>query len=121
MDKTIRSVIRRRVWTAAAAAFGGWFILAISGVLKERPSANPLSILGFILFMGAILFLNFFVKCPKCVRRIGHTIAMPVAFGGKGAPNFCPFCGVNLDEKIPEPREPSEADGVTTPDKLIWK
>jgi hypothetical protein len=122
MDKprTIRSFIRQRVWTAGALALGAWLLLAASGVIGKNQPPGPVTILGFVLFLGAIVFLNFFLKCPKCFRRLGHTIAMPVAFSGKErAPNFCPFCGVNLDEQIPG--APPPAENVTTPDKLIWK
>ena len=87
---------------------------------------------------------------PKAVRMFikrarsapadsARPIALPVAFGGMKAPNYCPFCGVDQDQPIPKSTEPSESDAVTTtgmvrtqaasndqnnvttPDKLVWK
>ena len=123
MDKTIRNLVRRRVRGLAAAGFSGWLLFALSGALSGGTAkGHPppvLVICGFVLFGGAILCLQLWVTCPKCSRRLGQTIAMPVAFGGRKAPNYCPFCGVSLDE--PMPQAPSPAETVTTPDKLIWK
>jgi hypothetical protein len=105
MERTIRNFVRRRVWSLAAVAFGGWLLIATSGILSGvTAKGHPppvLVICGFVVFGGAILLLQFWVTCPKCSRRLGQTIAMPVAFGGKKAPNFCPYCGVSLDAAMP--------------------
>ena len=61
-------------------------------------------LVGFALFGGAILVLQWIVKCPKCKARLAQTIAMQVAFSGwRSGPKvcFCPFCGVNLDQPVP--------------------
>ena len=59
---------------------------------------NPMvSILGFLTFGGAILAMQW-IKCPRCSVRLGQiavTLAVP---GLKPQPNFCPYCGVALDE-----------------------
>jgi hypothetical protein len=56
-----------------------------------------------IVFMGAILALNYLVKCPKCANNLGRTIALPVGLSlGTGRKiKFCPYCGVSLDEPCP--------------------
>lgn len=117
MQKTIRKFIRRRVRLLAAAAFGGWLLVALSAALSSgHAQPHPPSVLmicGFVLFGGAALLLGLWIRCPKCSRRLGQTIAVPVAFGGMKAPNFCPFCGVDLDQPMPTSPEPSEADAVT--------
>jgi hypothetical protein len=66
---------------------------------------------GVVVFGGAILALQRFVRCPKCKARLGQTIAMPVAFSWGSGPkvNFCPFCGVNLDEPLPRPQSPPQS------------
>ena len=70
-----------------------------------------LSATGGVMFGGAILALQMIVRCPKCKARLGRTIAMPVAFGWRSGPrvNFCPFCGVKLDEPIPHPESATQS------------
>lgn len=106
MQETIRDRIKRRVrWTMGAAVIG-WLLVAspgITGAVRGRPPSFVIgaSIVGFLLFFGAIASM-WFIRCPKCSARIGHTIAMPVgfSFGVRQRVNYCPFCGVNLDEPI---------------------
>ena len=76
---------------------------AIAQRLPDGAARAAMPIVGFVMFGGAILALQRIVKCPKCKARLGQTIAMPVAFGWGSGPrvNFCPFCGVKLDEPIP--------------------
>lgn len=123
--RSIRDFIKLRVRILGAAAFGAWLLFALSAALSDSavPKHPPpvLAICGFVLFGVAALLLQLWVRCPKCSRRLGQTIALPVAFGGTKAPNYCPFCGVDLDQPMPGRTEPSEADAVTTPDKLVWK
>jgi hypothetical protein len=100
----IRDYIRRRVWWCAAAAICGWLVFPLSTAASGgKPS--PLYIaLGFALFGGAILALQWLVRCPKCNARLAQTIAMSVTFSwGRQRVNFCPFCAVNLDTPLPQP------------------
>jgi len=107
MNATIRQYIKRRIYWCAAVAFGGWLMFPLGGVIaKQLPDGLPkiaLPAVGFVMFVGAILALQLLVRCPKCKARLGQTIAMPVAFSWGSGPkvNFCPFCGVNLDEPLP--------------------
>lgn len=121
--KTIRMFIKRRVWALTAVGFTSWLLFALSAALSDattRKHPPPvLAVCAFVLFGAAALFLQLWVRCPKCSRRLGQTIALPVAFGGMKAPNFCPYCGVDLD--TPVEKAPTPAENVTTPDKLIWK
>jgi len=101
---TIRDYIRRRVWWCAALAVGGWLLLPLSAA-AVGDKFQPLPMMaGAIMFGGAIIALNWVVKCPKCKARIAQTIGMPVAFqwGSRARVNFCPYCGVNLDEQVPQ-------------------
>ena len=107
MNDTIRDYIRRRVWWCAAFAVGGWLMFPLGAAIAQRlpdgAARAAMPIVGFVMFGGAILALQRIVKSPKCKARLGQTIAMPVAFGWGSGPrvNFCPFCGVKLDEPIP--------------------
>jgi hypothetical protein len=100
MGDTIRSSIKRRVWRLAAIGVGGWLLFALSAFAAKGDLETPLAICGFVMFGGAILFMQR-IECPKCCRTLGQTIAMPIAFGGRKAPNYCPFCGVSLDTPCP--------------------
>jgi hypothetical protein len=102
---TIRDYIKRRMWTWIALAIGSWLLVGLTAaVSKGGHGALPalLPLLGFAGFAGAIIGINFFVKCPKCKASLAHTIGMYVAFqwAGRRQVNFCPFCGVNLDEPV---------------------
>jgi hypothetical protein len=102
---TLRDHIRRRVWACAAIGFGAWLLCGVTGVLVRSPEdgAGLLPIVGFAIFGGAILALQWAVRCPKCRARLAQTVGMYIAFqwGRRQRVNFCPFCGVNLDEPVP--------------------
>jgi hypothetical protein len=103
MNQTIRDYIKRRVRWLFAVGILGWLILPASQLLwPAEKSALPLAAVGMIVFFGAILALNYFVKCPRCRANLGRTIAMPLAlsFGSGPKINFCPYCGVSLDEPV---------------------
>jgi hypothetical protein len=81
--------------------FGCWLLLAIAGPLGFHGNQLPLfAIIGVLGFGGAIISIMF-IRCPKCSAPLGQTIAMPTALriGGRQV-NFCPYCGVGLDEPM---------------------
>jgi hypothetical protein len=95
MNETIRAYIKRRVRWCLAIGIGGWVVIATS--IGARVDNPMVSILGFLTFGGAILAMQW-IKCPRCSVRLGQiavTLAVP---GLKPQPNFCPYCGVALDE-----------------------
>jgi hypothetical protein len=110
VNPSIRAYIKGRVRWCLALALGGWLLIALGGALaKSLPANFPRALLpmaGFILFFGSIVAMRWMIKCPKCQAKLGQTIAMPLAFSWGRPPqvNFCPYCGVNLDE----PRARSE-------------
>jgi hypothetical protein len=66
---------------------------------------------GVLGFGGAILS-TIWIKCPRCSVRIGQSIAGAMAIPLlKPQPNFCPYCGVSLDE----PRMKQLAPGLKAP------
>jgi hypothetical protein len=115
MDASIRQYIRRRVWWCVAIGLGGWLMFPLGGAIaRDLPQGFAqiaLPVVGFVMFGGAILALQWTVKCPKCLARLGRTVAMPLAFSWGSGPkiNFCPYCGVNLDEPVPAARRPAES------------
>jgi len=113
MNGTIRAYVKARVRWCLALALGGWLLIALGGALAARlPDDLPRGLLplaGFVLFFGAILAMQWIVRCPKCQAKLGQTIAMPLAFSwGRGPKvNFCPYCGVNLDEPRAQSQPPA--------------
>ena len=106
MNATIRQYIKRRVWWCVAIGIGGWLMFPLSGsIAKDLPAAVPVAMMiaGAVMFGGAMIALQWIVRCPRCKAKLARTIAMPVAFSWGSGPkiNFCPYCGVNLDERLP--------------------
>jgi hypothetical protein len=102
MNATIRSYIKYRVRWCLAVGIGGWVIIA--SAIGSRADNPLINILGFLIFGGAMLALQW-IKCPRCSARLGQigmALAAPVF---RPQPNFCPYCGVNFDE--PRTREPA--------------
>jgi hypothetical protein len=112
---SIRQYLKRRVWWCAGIAFAGWLMFplgaAIAKNLPEGVSQAAVPMVGFALFFGAIIALQRLVRCPNCQARLGQTIAMPLALSWGSGPkvSFCPFCGVNLDESVPQAQGPLES------------
>lgn len=115
MSATIRDYLKGRIRWCLAFAVGGWLLIALGGGFAAHlPEGIPrpaIPLLGFIVFFGAIIAIQRSIKCPKCKARLGRTIAMPLAvnFGSGPQVNFCPFCGVSLDEP-----QPGSSDATAT-------
>lgn len=95
MNETIRDYLKWRVRWRVAIAIGGWVVVAAS--VGTHVDNSIASIAGVLTFGGAILSLQW-IKCPKCSVRLGQiamTLGVPAL---KPQPNFCPYCGVSLDE-----------------------
>ena len=97
MNETIRAYLTRRVRWCLANVVGGWVVFILSGIVAER-SPNPIVLaLGALMFGGGAFALQW-IKCPRCSVRLGQ-IAITLGIPGlKPKPNFCPYCGVSLDE-----------------------
>jgi hypothetical protein len=104
---TIRDYLRRRIRLIWAAAFAAWLLVPLSVAVTADHVPPPLLIIPcMLLFGGAIVSLLFLVRCPRCHTRFGQ-VAGEIAFhwGSRGRVNFCPYCGVSLDEPYEAPRE----------------
>jgi hypothetical protein len=97
MNETIRDCLTRRVRWTWGIGFACWLVLPLASVAGLR---NPLIIFAAMAgFLGAMLSM-LWVKCPRCSVRLGQSIAGTLAIPGlKPQPNFCPYCGVSLDER----------------------
>lgn len=98
-NETIRNRIKRRVRLCVGVGLLSWlsfFLVPIIGDGKPQP---PLMLLGLALLAGALIALQFAIKCPRCSQRLGQEIGMRVGVSiWKKPPNFCPYCGVSLDQ-----------------------
>jgi hypothetical protein len=104
---TIRDYLKRRTRLIAAVGFAGWLLLPLSTIVVGggQPPV-PLFVAGFVVFGGAILALFFLVRCPKC-KTTFRQLASEIAFhwGTRRRVNFCPYCGVSMDEPYDSPRK----------------
>jgi hypothetical protein len=109
---TIREYIKRRVRLAMGIGIGSWVLLAVVGPLGAGGYRLVQSMLPFFAIIGAIGFGGaiisiMFIRCPKCRASLGQTVAMPTAMRLSGRQvNFCPYCGVSLDEPMESPAKP---------------
>jgi hypothetical protein len=110
MSETMRDRLKRRIRWCMAIGVGGWlapaFAMGVIGgmftpskVYNHAAAAVYLS--GFVVLGGAT-FAARRTLCPACAEPIGKMIGMSVAFPFFGKPaNFCPYCGVHLDNPVP--------------------
>lgn len=113
MDETIRDRLRRRIRLCIAIGVGGWlapaFLMGIVGAWVAQTqaynrAAGAVYLSGFVVLGGA-LFTARRTLCPACSEPIGKMIGMSVAFPVfRKPPNFCPYCGVHLDNPVPAKR-----------------
>jgi len=95
-----------------AAIVTGSILVAAAGLLlgitnKLGPLQIISHVVAFAVFISGVVLLMS-VKCPKCSVRLGQA-ASGAAYGyrgwvrrGRRKVNFCPFCGVSLDEPVPQ-------------------
>lgn len=125
----IRDEISRQARSAKWSGFGFAIAVAIavvvlrSNLLRLTPRAGPFLVLGLALVFAISIILKMRVirrvTCPKCKGPLGAFSSAMTDSPRVKKINFCPYCGVNLDE--PMPQAPTPAEEVTTPDKLVWK
>jgi hypothetical protein len=100
-SQTIRSYIKRRVRIAFAVAFVAWLSFPLSGAANHGRAQPVVFIVSGAIFVGVILYLTWFVRCPRCSANLGQTVAMPLAFSwGQRQMKYCPYCAVSLDEPV---------------------
>lgn len=71
---TIGELVKAKMFKARAVAFGCWLLFAASIFLDVPDTYRALSFIPFTGFMGSIVFIIFFVTCPKmrCPAGASH-------------------------------------------------
>jgi hypothetical protein len=82
----------------------GCFILFAAGgfIVSENKSLFFIPLLAFAGFAGAILFLQFGIRCPQCRNPIGQLTMLSKGGYFRISKNvgFCPYCGISLDAEM---------------------
>jgi len=76
---------------------------ALAFLAPEIPAEYRfVAVIGPMMFVVGIITVQWLTKCPKCDTRLGQEMSQKIAFTFFGkAPNFCPYCGISLDEQCP--------------------
>lgn len=102
---TIRERLTKQIRLCMGAAFAGWLLFALFGVIGVGGIRNPIVAVGtFAIFGAAVVYATLFIKCPRCDFKLAQG-SMGIAFGKSGpdnkrSVNFCAHCGVNFDERV---------------------
>jgi len=98
---TIRDYVRRRVVIGYGLAFLGVGIFMASAFLTDgRDKEADFFLFGFVPFLAAVVFIHFFIRCPRCKGNLALTPAVYPSLSRKHRLNFCPYCGVSVDENV---------------------
>ena len=95
----IRSALRRKLILAyIVLAIGAVCVFAFRELIDEQVESLAIAF-GAIMGIGALLFVNLGIRCPRCNGNLVMT-AQGAAFSlsAKHRVNFCQYCGVSLDE-----------------------
>jgi peptide subunit release factor 1 (eRF1) len=106
MNETMREFLNRRQrWNVAFLVIGlvlvflPAIVASITGsrylLHEHREAYSLLRIAGLLVLVGGSL-VRTRVKCPKCNKPLGASAKW------SGVPSFCPSCGVNFDEPMPQ-------------------
>jgi hypothetical protein len=102
---TIRGHIRRRVLLGYALVLFGVVLFIGAEFLLDEGVAYPLGFpLAFIPFIVAVIYLNFGLRCPRCKGNLSMTPAAYPSFSSKHRFNYCPYCGISVDEELGAPK-----------------
>lgn len=102
---TIRDYLAKRKNRLAYWSLTSAVILAaavVAGTVLESPPFQVLAIVSFASYFASVIFYQYRVRCPRCNGNIGRHTSY---FGLRktlffGTVNYCPFCGVQLDEPV---------------------
>ena len=109
MQETMRNFIKRRIRWFMAIGLLAWLSIPAWISLTRDRERPYVPFAAMAVFASAVLGMQFFVRCPKCKVRLGQ-IAVQVGINFlKPTVNFCPYCGVSLDQPRSHPQSPTQS------------
>lgn len=97
-DKIFKSTVISGIYYVIGAAVAFTLIPLLIKYNVQQPVAL---IVGVLSFAAIYSYGVGRIKCEKCNFRFYYTYTWRVRYGAKNKRlNFCPHCGVNLDEHI---------------------
>lgn len=97
---TIKQDLDKRVVRAKLGLIAFWLIAAIGMFAAERfPIAGALALLGFAGFFASVVYVIWWVKCPRCKMRLGNAAVVTQGwFSTRSQLNYCYNCGANFNQ-----------------------
>lgn len=90
---TVRELINTKMRRARWASYG-FLLLFVPALFWPRGSSYDLFLLvPFIGSAASILYVFYFVRCPKCGAQLGYVVSSLKKV------DFCPTCGGHFDER----------------------
>jgi hypothetical protein len=98
---TIKEFITKKLRKATMIGFLFWLAFGATIIIPKEGNLFFISLIPFAGFFGTIIYIIFFVKCPKCSTPLGQaSMSYRNPFSRKTKLNFCPNCGVDFNELI---------------------
>jgi hypothetical protein len=98
---TIRSYLASRFRKLMIFGVLAWLCCAAAGLsASSRLIPTWAAAIPFFGFAAVVLLMLFWIRCPRCGGRLGQFASFAntkLRFYERRI-NFCPYCGVNLDE-----------------------
>ncbi len=97
---TIREELATRRRRLMVLAFLAWLGGGLSAIFRVKDGLPWLPLPFFALFGAAVLLHLYWLRCPRCRGPLGIVNASLTKEGGglRRRINFCPYCGISLDE-----------------------
>src|SRR5262245_49507760 len=112
---TTRERLKKTESRGIVFACAGFLICAGAAIAYNtyREFSMALGFVGFALFGGSIIYMNFTARCVHCQQRIGiflrgkddEILARPQM-------RFCPYCGKSLDDDANDLIQPTAVHSI---------
>ena len=98
---TIEELIAGKLRKAKIVGFLFWLAFAATIFFPFEGNLFFFSLIPFAGFGGTVIYVMYFLKCPKCSSPVGQASLSPGSpFNQKSKLNYCPNCGVSFNESV---------------------